>query len=108
MADESLVRVEVACATAESQRLLTLNVTPGTTLRQAVLISGIERDFPSIDMGEAPLGLYGRRIDNANERAVSDGDRIEVYRPLLADPKEARKRRAARSAATAGQKDCNA
>ena len=105
MADQPVIRVEVACATAEHQRLLIVSVPRGTTMRQAVLFSEIGRDFPSIDVAIAPLGLYGRRVEDAHLRAVEDGDRIEIYRPLLADPKEARKKRAAKAAGLAGQKD---
>ncbi len=86
------LRVEVVYARPERQLLLPLEVPEGTTLIEAVRRSGILREFPELDLAEAKLGVFGR-IRPATE-ALRDGDRVEIYRPLLADPKEARRKRA--------------
>jgi putative ubiquitin-RnfH superfamily antitoxin RatB of RatAB toxin-antitoxin module len=104
MADGAVVGIEIACATPDKQLLLNLDVPVNCTLRQAVLSSGIGAHFPEIDMASALLGIYGQRVDCPEEQMVEVGMRIEVYRPLLADPKEARKRRAAKAAEAASQK----
>ena len=94
MADDSLIAIEVACATACRQALLTLSVPPGTTLIEAVHLSGVEALFPDLDVATAPRGIFGTLMDDSYQ--VQAGDRVEIYRMLLTDPKEARRRRAAR------------
>ncbi|MBC9249415.1 RnfH family protein [Pseudomonas alcaligenes] len=101
---KSLIKVEVVYALAERQCLLSLEVAPGVTAREAVLQSGLQEQFPGLDLASAPLGIFGKVLAKPQERVLQDGDRVEVYRPLLADPKEVRKRRAAKAAeARAGQ-----
>ena len=85
--------VEVAYATADEQLILALQVSPGTTLLQAVERSGILDRFPEIDIGSARVGIFGKMAKQDVE--LTPGDRVEIYRPLIADPKEARKKRAA-------------
>ncbi|MFV0885789.1 RnfH family protein [Metapseudomonas otitidis] len=97
---ESLIAVEVVCALPDRQRLVRLEVPAGTTLRQAVLMAGLADAFPDLDLAAAPLGIFGKAVQDAEVRQVEAGDRIEVYRPLVADPKEVRKARAARAAQT--------
>lgn len=92
------IRVEVVCALAERQRLLGLDVDSGTTARAAVMASGLAAEFPELDLASCPLGIFGKALANPEERVLEEGDRVEVYRPLLADPKEVRKARAARAA----------
>lgn len=92
------IRVEVVCALAERQRLLGLDVVSGTTARAAVMASGLAAEFPELDLASCPLGIFGKALANPEERVLEEGDRVEVYRPLLADPKEVRKARAARAA----------
>lgn len=92
---ERRVQVEVVYATAERQWLLALDVAPGTTLREAVRLSGIAGQVPGLDVEACPLGIFGKVVNDAGQQAVSEGDRIELYRPLLVDPKEVRKQRAA-------------
>lgn len=87
--------VEVCYARPDEQRVIRIRLEPGTTLRQAIERSGILREFPEIDLPRCGVGVFGR--PRALEDAVSAGDRIEIYRPLLADPKEIRRRRAAES-----------
>ncbi|TXF11139.1 RnfH family protein [Pelomicrobium methylotrophicum] len=84
--------VEVVYALPAIQRLKQLTVPPGTTVQQAIELSGILQDFPEIDLAKNKVGVFGKltRLD----APLRDRDRIEIYRPLLADPKEVRRRRA--------------
>ncbi|QHF47015.1 RnfH family protein [Pseudomonas sp. S35] len=93
-----MVEVEVVYAAVERQVLLTVVVAPGTSLRAAVQASGIGAQFPELDLVDCPLGIFGKVVAHAEVRAVQAGDRIEIYRPLLADPKEVRRLRAAKAA----------
>ncbi|MCZ7564239.1 MAG: RnfH family protein [Burkholderiales bacterium] len=86
--------VEVIYATPVKQERYPVEVASGATLAEAIRASGVLRAFPEIDLAVNRVGIYGTLV--ALERAVSAGDRIEIYRPLLADPKEARRRRARR------------
>ena len=87
------LRVEVVHALARSQKVVTLSVPPGTTAQEAVALSGLP--WPAHG---GVLGLFGRRIPLS--QILQDGDRVEILRPLAADPKEARRRRAQRRSAT--------
>lgn len=94
MGDEPKIRVEVVYALPDRQRLLALAVPRDCTARQAVELSGLRQEFPEIDPDANPLGIFGRRC--APDQALRDGDRVEIYRPLKADPKEVRRELAAR------------
>lgn len=87
------VRVEVAYARPEEQVVIALEVEKGTSARDAVLRSGILERFPEIDLDASKLGIFGKLTKP--DTALRPGDRVEIYRPLLADPKEVRRRRAA-------------
>ena len=63
------------------------------TVRQALELSGIEQHFPGIDLASAKVGIFGKL--SKPDAQLNPGDRVEIYRPLIADPKEARKKRAA-------------
>jgi hypothetical protein len=89
------MRVEVVYALAASYDAVELDVPPGTTAAQAVKASGIAERHPGVDVSQ--LGIFGRRV--AADAALADGDRVEIYRPLALDPKEARRRRAGRQRA---------
>ncbi len=93
MEDADTIPVEVAYALPEKQQIVGLVVKPGTTAREAVLQSNLERQFPGIDLASADLGIFGKTIKET--QVLKAGDRVEVYRGLIADPKEVRKRRAA-------------
>ncbi|WP_338478520.1 RnfH family protein [Pseudomonas trivialis] len=93
-----MVEIEVVYATAERQVLLAVMVPPGTSLRAAVEASGIASQFPEVELADCPLGIFGKVVTDAETRSVQSGDRIEIYRPLLADPKEVRRLRAAKAA----------
>ena len=88
------LRIVVAYALREEQVLLELEITEGTTARQAVERSGILKRFPEIDLERARLGIFGRVI--SPDTPLRGGDRLEIYRPLIADPKQARRTRARR------------
>lgn len=85
-------RIEVAWAGVETQWLLELDVPEGTTMEQAVRRSGI-LEKPGVDAPAAlTLGVFGQV--RSGDEIVSEGDRVEIYRALVADPKETRRRRA--------------
>lgn len=94
MENAEKIAVEVAYALPERQVLLALSVAPGTTLEQAIRASGILVQFPQIDLASNKVGVYGK-LCKLND-TLHAGDRVEIYRPLIADPKEVRKKRAAR------------
>jgi putative ubiquitin-RnfH superfamily antitoxin RatB of RatAB toxin-antitoxin module len=93
MANAEPITVEVAYARPEEQRIVSLEVMPGTTLRQAIEQSGILEHFTEIDLSNAKVGIFGKlkKLDET----LRAGDRVEIYRPLIADPKQVRKQRAA-------------
>lgn len=97
-AEPTLIRVEVVYADVDRQVLLAVEVAPGTTMHQAVTLSGIAEQFASVVLLECPMGIFGRRIEKPAEHVLEDGDRIEIYRPLIADPMEVRRMRAAKTA----------
>lgn len=86
------LRVEVAYALPAEQVLLVLDVEPGITVGQVIERSGIVLRFPEIGTAPAAVGVFGKRA--RLDTLVRDGDRIEIYRPLIADPKEVRRARA--------------
>ena len=93
-----MVEIEVVYAAVDRQVLLAMAVAPGTSLRAAVQASGVAAQFPELNLADCPLGIFGKVVADAEVRAVQAGDRIEIYRPLLADPKEVRRLRAAKAA----------
>ena len=84
--------VEVVYALPETQDAVTLRLAPGATLRDAVLRSGLLERHPEIDLAVQKLGVFGAPA--APDRPLADGDRVEIYRALVMDPKEARRQRA--------------
>jgi putative ubiquitin-RnfH superfamily antitoxin RatB of RatAB toxin-antitoxin module len=93
------IDIEVVYALEGEQRLLHLSVPAGTTVREAALRSGMQAHFPGLDLNAAALGIFGKLVAKPEERVLESGERVEIYRPLLADPKEVRKARAARARA---------
>jgi putative ubiquitin-RnfH superfamily antitoxin RatB of RatAB toxin-antitoxin module len=85
------IRVEVAYATPARQTLLELEVEAGTTVGEAIGLSGIEAAHPEIDIPSVQVGIFGKLA--SRDAVLEEGDRVEIYRPLLADPKETRRRR---------------
>jgi len=90
-----MLRVEVIYALRDRQVLLALEVEEGTTARQAVERSGILQRYPEIDLARAALGVFGRVV--SPDTSLRGGDRVEIYRSLIANPKEARRSRSGRS-----------
>lgn len=86
------INIEVAYATPAKQSLIELTVPNGSTVEQGILASGIIDIHTEIDLKTAKVGVWNRVCKPSVE--LRDGDRIEIYRPLIADPKEVRKRRA--------------
>jgi len=89
------INVEVAYALPEKQVIRAVNVDAGTTIGAAIVQSGIMMDFPQLEfeLEDAKVGIFGKAA--AMTTVLSDGDRVEIYRPLIADPKEVRRQRAA-------------
>ena len=84
--------VEVAYALPERQSLLTVAVSSLDTVQQVIEQSGILQQFPEIDLATQKVGVWSRPVKLTD--TVKQGDRIEIYRPLIADPKDLRRRRA--------------
>jgi hypothetical protein len=83
--------VEVCYALAGAQTLITVELPAGATLRQAIDASGILQRFPSIDLNTQKVGVFGKL--KPLDTVLADHDRVEIYRPLLVDPKVSRQRR---------------
>ena len=90
---EQRIRVEVAYAKPDEQVILEVDGAAGMTVQQAVEASGILQRYPEIELGKNKMGVFGKlaKLD----APLKAGDRVEIYRPLIADPKEQRKKRAA-------------
>jgi putative ubiquitin-RnfH superfamily antitoxin RatB of RatAB toxin-antitoxin module len=91
---ERALRVEIVYALPERQTLLALYVPAGTTLAGAVSASGITTLHPVLVVGCTKVGIFGKLA--TADTVLHGGDRVEIYRPLVADPKEARRARAAK------------
>ncbi|MGR6872446.1 RnfH family protein [Pseudomonas sp. HK3] len=92
------IQVEVAYATPEKQRIIVLQVEPGCTVYQAAEQSGICSVFPEIVLDDAKMGIFGKTVRNPKDEVLKEADRVEIYRPLIIDPKAARANRAAKAA----------
>lgn len=92
-----MIKVEVAYATPEKQLIVEVEVEPGTNMMDAALCSGLENEFKDLKIAESPMGIFGRKVAKPANEIVREGDRIEIYRPLLVDPKKARANRAAKA-----------
>ncbi|TDP39082.1 hypothetical protein DEU29_104194 [Idiomarina aquatica] len=90
-----MLTVEVAYATPDKQLILTVQVAAGTTVEQCIEQSGIKSHFADIDLTQQKVGIWNK--PSKLDATPRDGDRIEIYRPLIADPKAVRKRRAERA-----------
>jgi uncharacterized protein len=86
------IRVEVVYALPAEQFLAELELEEGATVRQAIERSGVLRRFPDIDPVRTRAGIFGRVT--TGDTCLEDGDRVEIYRPLVVDPKDARRDRA--------------
>lgn len=86
------IAIEIVYATPERQELLEIQVDRGTTAREAIALSGLREMFPQMVVDEKALGVFSRKV--SPDHVLEPGDRLEIYRPLIADPKESRRRRA--------------
>jgi len=86
-----MLEIEVVYGLPDKQVLKKMNVQNGCTAREAVCQSGLDEIFSELDLQTAPLGIFGKSVKD--ETLLRDKDRIEIYRPLLIDPKEARRKR---------------
>jgi uncharacterized protein len=89
MAD--MIKVQVCYAVALREILRPLEVAPGTTIEQAIAQSGLLHDVPGIDLATQPVGIYGKK--KPLDTVLREHDRIEIYRPLIADPKTSKRKR---------------
>jgi len=87
-----LIKVEVVYALPEKQLLLEVEVEEGTNVQDAIKASGILNEFENIDLMVNKVGIWNRTCKLQDR--LKEGDRVEIYRPLIADPKEARRARA--------------
>jgi len=88
----SVIHIEVAYATPDKQVLLDLSVPAGTTVAEGIEQSAIRDKFPELKMDIKAVGIFSRKVPL--DHVLREGDRIEIYRPLIADPKEVRRQRA--------------
>lgn len=93
MTDATGLHIEVAYALPQKQVLLRVNASLGTTVEDVIRRSGLLEQFPEIDLGKNKVGIFGKLVKL--DEPVRDKDRVEIYRPLIADPKEVRRQRAA-------------
>ncbi|WP_279051230.1 RnfH family protein [Cedecea davisae] len=89
------IQVEVIYALPQKQYLRNVKLEEGSTVEQAIVASGLLELRDDIDLRQNKVGIYSRPVKLGD--AVQDGDRVEIYRPLIADPKELRRQRAERS-----------
>lgn len=92
MTEQEKILVEVAYARPDTQVIIPLDVALGTTVAQAIEQSGILHSFPEIDMDTAKVGIFSKICKK--DQVLREKDRVEIYRPLIADPKQVRKQRA--------------
>jgi len=89
---EGLMQIEVAYALPTKQSLVDVAIKEGATVEEVIRASNLLNEYPDIDLSSTKVGIWSRVVKLRD--TVKDGDRIEIYRPLIADPKEIRKRRA--------------
>ena len=94
-----MIQVEVAYARPDKQEIVPVTVPEGTTALEAVKLSGITDIFPEVDPDSNDMGIFGKVIKDPAAHELRDGDRVELYRPLKIDPKQARLNRAMKKGA---------
>lgn len=92
------LHIEVAYAKPDEQSLIVISVPEGTNASQAVEMSGLLKKYPEIDLTQNKLGIFGKLCKA--DTILREKDRVEIYRPLIADPKEVRRQRAAEGKVT--------
>ena len=101
MTDMPLISIEVACAMPEKQMIIKLEVPSGTGARAAVELSAIQEEFPQLDVRHSAIGIFGEVVNE--DHPLKKDDRVEVYRPLINDPRDARRSLAAKGATMGGR-----
>ena len=96
-----LLNIEVAYATPRRQTIVELQLPATATVRDAVRRSGLLAEYPELDVENCPLGVFGTQV--SDDRLVREGDRVEIYRPLVNEPREARRKVAARGGTMGGR-----
>ena len=94
-----MIRIEVAYARPDKQEIVPVTVPEGTTALEAVKLSGITDIFPEVDPDSNDMGIFGKVIKDPAAHELREGDRVELYRPLKIDPKQARLNRAKKKGA---------
>ena len=89
------ILIEIAYALPEEQVIISIKVPTIFNVQQAIEKSGIQKKFPSIDLSKNKVGIFGKKT--TLDQPLNDRDRIEIYRPLILDPKEMRRKRAAKN-----------
>lgn len=92
------IDITICYATPERELVRALQVAPGTTIGQAIAQSGVMAEFPEIDLAAQPVGIYAKK--KTLDTVLRERDRVEIYRPLVADPKDSRRRRAEKKLAS--------
>ncbi|MBM7074412.1 RnfH family protein [Shewanella sp. 202IG2-18] len=90
--DQNVFMVDVVYALPKQQKILQVKVNSGTTAIEVLKLSNLVTFFPEIDLESVKLGVFSNLVKH--DRVIEPGDRLEVYRPLIADPKDVRRRRA--------------
>ena len=98
MSEAKMIEVEVAYALPHRQKIYALLVEEGTTALEAAKRTTVTRDFADINLEQAKLGIFGQLLKIPADHQLQEGDRVEIYRPLRVDPKEVRRKRAAKAA----------
>ena len=94
--NQQTIHVEVVLAMPERQELIALEVNSGSTLADAIAQSGVTEMFEGFELDAAKVGIFGLKA--SPDQVLREGDRVEIYRPLIADPKESRRQRAVKQA----------
>ena len=94
--DQQTIHIEVVLAMPERQELVALEVAAGSTLADAIAQSGVTEMFEGFELDTTKVGIFGLKA--SPDRILREGDRVEIYRPLIADPKESRRQRALKQA----------
>jgi len=97
MAEPAELQVAVTYALPRQEFIRPLRVAPGTTIGQAIEQSGVLASFPDINLVTQPVGIFGKK--KTLDTVLRERDRVEIYRPLVADPKDSRRKRAAKKEA---------
>lgn len=92
--NDGLINVEVVYALPDRQKLISLRVPAGTSMYDAVLQSGISGLFPQLNIEHSSMGVFSKVEANPKARVLTEGERVEIYRSLIIDPKDNRKVRA--------------